>query len=77
MTFDLWPTITGIIAIVTFLIGLATILFKLGKIAEKVDDQGKHITQLSAELHNGFQCKFHSQIMEKIGKVEGQRERDS
>jgi hypothetical protein len=56
--FNLWAQIATIIAILG--VGIA-----VGKIMQKVDS-------LDKKLNNGYQCKFHAGITEKLGNVEGQ-----
>ncbi len=63
--FNLWAQIATIIAVIG--LGVA-----VGRLIQKVDDVKDKVNGMDKKLNNGYQCKFHSDITEKLGKVEGQ-----
>jgi murein L,D-transpeptidase YafK len=41
---------------------------------EELKHQKGDILEIKRSLHNGYQCKYHSEMQEKIGKLEGRSE---
>lgn len=44
---------------------------KITSIATRQKSQGEKLDNIYNELHNGFTCTRHAEIMEKLGKLEG------
>ena len=58
----------GIIAVIV--IQIIVIAFGYGKLSQKVND-------LSKKIENGWSCKSHTSLCERISKLEGQETRQS
>ena len=58
----------GIFATLVFVFAQSN---KMTKIDTKVEAVSEDLAKLFKELHNGFTCKNHANLMEKLGNIEG------
>jgi hypothetical protein len=57
-----------------FAIQLGYMVYNFGKQSERQVDLKNNIEKIDKYIHNGFTCKHHADMTEKVGKLQGQME---